>query len=439
MINFCRLVKALLLAGLLGSLALSARAQNYDAATWAAVNTAIDGSGNTYAFWNDPANWSTAVVPGLSNSVDSNLWAVHFADAAGNITRCIVTNNTQVGQVVVGDYGAGGYLVITNGASFQAGLVGGNNWTGVGFPNGPGTLYVGPNSVVSLGSHLWVGNGPSAQGTVIVDGGTINIPNGQLGVGWNGSGGTNYLTIQNGGKVVCGQWNPASFGPPGNPSTLGILNLADNTSTLVINGNQTASFNNLVTNHQFLAYGGLGTISWNYNPSLNVSTVLAIAPVDANTPIFSTQPTNVIVALGTPASLHALVSNVPVNYGWLLNNVPLADGGGITGSHTATLTIANVTSVNVGNYSVVATNQNFSNEHTLSTTASVSADSFTLYPVITINGVPGNTYVVQYTSSLTPPVTWTPLATNTLGGPIQYVIDTNSPLSMKRFYSVIQQ
>ena len=438
MVKSSRLFNALLLAGLLVPLAFSARAQNYDQATWSPLNTSTDGSGNVYAYWNDTQNWNTAIVPSLSNSVSGNLWAVHFADPAGAIVQCIVTNDTQVGQVVVGDYGNGGYLVITNGASFQAGLVGGNNWTGVGFPNGPGTLYVGPNSVVTLGSHLWVGNGLTAQGTVIVDGGTINIPNGQLGVGWNGTGGTNYLTIENGGKVVCGQWNPASFGPPGNTTTLGILNLADNTSTLVINGNQTGSFNNLVTNHQFLAYGGLGTISWNYNPALNISTVFAIAPVNPNTPIFAVQPTNVIVASGAPATLHALVSNVPVNYGWLFNNVPLADGGGISGSHTATLTVASVNSANIGNYSVVATNQNFATEHTLSTTASLTTDAFSINPVVTINGVVGDTYVCQYTSSLTPPVTWTSFATNTLGGSVQYVIDLSASLSTQRFYRVVQ-
>ncbi len=172
-----------------------------------------DGAGNHYAYWNDPANWNTGIVPTFTNSVDGNLWGVHFAEPAGAIIPCVITNNTQVGQLVVGDYGGGGYLIITNGASFTAGTADGN-WTGVGYPSGPGTLYVGTGSVVTLGSHLWVGNGTGAQGTVIVDGGTINIPNGQLGVSWNGIGGTNYITITNGGTLYMSQWASSTLGYP---------------------------------------------------------------------------------------------------------------------------------------------------------------------------------------------------------------------------------
>jgi len=274
---------------------------------------------------------------------------------------------------------------------------------------------------------------------VTVDGGTLNV-NGQLGVSWNGGPGTNYLVVKNGGTVNYNQWSAnQSFGQPQNAGNRGILNLADNASHIVINGNQTASFNYLVTNGNFLAYGGLGTITYNYNPALNKSTVSAVAPVDPFTPIFDLQPSNTIVGLNASATLHAHVSNVPVNYGWLFNNVPLADGGGVSGSHTANLTIASVTSTNVGNYICVATNQAHADHFTSSTTASLSADSFNLYPVITINGIQNSTYAVQYATSLTPPVTWTTLATVTLGGPSQQVVDTATPLAITRFYRIVQQ
>jgi len=254
--------------------------------------------------------------------------------------------------------------------------------------------------------------------------------------------------ITNGGTVNMGQWSSQSFGFPGSGSHVpgaenyGILNLADNTSHLVVNGNQTGNFNILVTNGQWRAYGGAGTITYSYNPGLNVSTVSAVAPVDPFTPIFSLQPSNTIVGLGAPATLHALVSNVSVNYGWLLNNVPVTDGGGVSGSHTATLTVANFNAAETGIYSVVATNSNAVSQNDRSFASSqgvsVTAESFTLYPVVTVNGVNGNTYVVQYTTSLTPPVTWTPFSTNTVGAGPLYVVDTNSPLSLKKFYQVIQ-
>src|SRR5665213_325955 len=441
MVKSTRLVKSLLLAGLLAAPTLAFHAMAAESDNhWSTQNVLDDGNG-PYAYFNDPGNWDAAVVPGYTNDAGAYI-RVMDSQATGSHVTCIITNSMNLYQIMIGA-GNGGDVVISNGAVVTAGvgMFGGpNQWTGVGFPNGPSTLTIGPGSSLTCGDHLWLGQGDADGGpnSVIVDGGTLTV-NGQLGVSWNGGPGTNYLIIKNGGTVNEHSWSAnQSFGQPANSGNVGVLNIADNTSHLVINGNQTGSFNYFVTNGNFLAYGGLGTITYNYNPSLNVSTVSAVAPVDANTPIFSVQPTNTIVGLGAPATLHALVSNVSVNYGWLLNSVLLTDGGGISGSHTATLTIASITSANVGNYSVVATNQNFATEFTLSTTAALSADSFNLYPVITINGVPGDTYVVQYATSLTPPVTWTPFATNILGGPIQYVIDTGSPLSMQRFYRVVQ-
>jgi len=88
---------------------------------------------------------------------------------------------------------------------------------------------------------------------------------------------------------------------------------------------------------------------------------------------------------------------------------------------------------------VLATNTSNAAYWALSGTASLSSDSFNLYPVITINGIPGDTYVVEYATALSSQTTWIPLATNTLGSFTQYVVDTNSPLSLSRFYRVVQQ
>jgi len=58
--------------------------------------------------------------------------------------------------------------------------------------------------------------------------------------------------------------------------------------------------------------------------------------------------------------------------------------------------------------------------------------------VVTINGIAGNTYEVDYTTSLTPPVSWTPLSTVTLATPTQFVVDSSSPMNNQRFYRVVQ-
>jgi hypothetical protein len=121
----------------------------------------------------------------------------------------------------------------------------------------------------------------------------------------------------------------------------------------------------------------------------------------------------------------------------MFNSAPLANGGGVSGATTATLTIANFSAAETGVYSVLATNAAASpsdRSFTTSTAATVSADSFNLFPVVTINGVNGTTYVSQYATSVNGP--WTSFSTNTAGaGPI-LVVDTTSPLSMKKFYRV---
>jgi hypothetical protein len=126
-------------------------------------------------------------------------------------------------------------------------------------------------------------------------------------------------------------------------------------------------------------------------------------------------------------------------YQWMFNSAPLANGGGVSGATTATLTIANFSAAETGVYSVVATNSAASasdRPSTLSTAATVTADSFNLFPVVTINGINGTTYVSQYVTSVSGP--WTSFSTNTAGaGPI-LVVDTTSPLSMAKFYRVIE-
>lgn len=442
--SFRQTFKTLLLSCLLAApmLAFNARAQ-FEDNNWIPSDIFTDTNGNQYAYFNDPNNWGLG-VPVYTDTNDNLGERVIINGVVGSYVDCVITNDVQLYQVIMGDSGSGGgELIITNGAQVQSGI-GSGQWFGVGFPNGPSTLYIGPGCSLTLGSHLWVGqgtnNGNPAQGTVIIDGGTLSLPGGQLGVGWNGLGGTNYITLQNGGKAFLSQWAAPTLGPPGNTNSLGIMNIADNTSYVVVTNNASGYFQTLVTNNQLIAYGGLGTITWNYNPSLNITTINAIAPVDANTPVIAGQPTNVIGSLGGAASFHVQISNVAVNYQWMLNGNPVADGGGISGSKTATLTITGITAAELGNYSVVATNSSYPNEFVTSNPASLSTMGINLYPVVTINGVPGDTYVTEYTSSMSSPVTWTPLATNTVGGfaPV-YVVDTNSPMAVRRFYRIVQQ
>ena len=438
-----RRFKSLVVAGLLAApmLAMNARAATYTDLQWTPNNILTDDAGNPYALWSEPINWSLGSVPSLNDPTSGNPDKVHF----NGIVPCYIDNYAaELGALAIGDWGAGGgTVIITNGGSLRAGFVSGE-WTGVGFPTqNKATLYVGPNSTASFGSHLWVGNGTNANGqdttsTVIVDGGTLNILNGQLGVGWNGQGGTNYIFVTNNATVNLRNWDPQTLGGPGVNSVRGQMEISTG-GKVVINGNYVNSFAALVTSGQLTAYGGAGTVSWNYDGTANKTTLSSIPPVTASTPVIVTQPTNRVVSAGTPATFSVVVQNVPCNYQWLFNNQPLTDGNGVSGSHTANLTIASVAAANVGNYSVYATNTTSATSWALSSVASLSTEAISFYPVITITGVIGNTYEVDYTTSLAAPVTWTPLTTVTLGATTQFVVDSSSPMNNSRFYRVVQK
>jgi hypothetical protein len=74
-------------------------------------------------------------------------------------------------------------------------------------------------------------------------------------------------------------------------------------------------------------------------------------------PAISVQPAGQTVAIGGTAIFSVTASGVPTPaYRWLFNGVSLAEGGQFTGTATPTLSVANVQSANVGNYSVVVAN-----------------------------------------------------------------------------------
>jgi hypothetical protein len=75
-----------------------------------------------------------------------------------------------------------------------------------------------------------------------------------------------------------------------------------------------------------------------------------------NGPSIVTQPSNVATCLGTSASFSVLAAGNPApTYQWQLNGNPLTDGGEISGSTSATLTINPVNGADLGSYTCVLT------------------------------------------------------------------------------------
>ena len=158
-------------------------------ATWnPALNPDVNG------LWNVSSNWSGGITP-------SNVTFVTFN--VPDAIPCIVTNAAFASVSRIGLNGPGGTLIITNGGSLVCSNP--NEWNSIGM-NNTGLMVVENGGSASFGNHLWIGFDPTAQGTLIMNGGTVSV--GQMfGLGWNGGNGTAQI---NGGTLNLTQWIPVT-------------------------------------------------------------------------------------------------------------------------------------------------------------------------------------------------------------------------------------
>jgi hypothetical protein len=160
----------------------------------------------------------------------------------------------------------------------------------------------------------------------------------------------------------------------------------------------------------------------------------SVAP--PGSPVITNQPVAASVALGGTATFNVAVSNpTGATYAWLFNNAPLSDvPGHISGSGTSTLTITGVAPADVGKYQAVVSNgSGFSRSRVVA----LAITAVSLDPVISITGPIGSTYEVDWTTSLTPPVTWNLLTSVTLTSTPQNVLDTTAGAANTRFYRAV--
>ncbi len=136
---------------------------------------------------------------------------------------------------------------------------------------------------------------------------------------------------------------------------------------------------------------GSHALRWEYVKNGSVNGGLDRAWVDQVVvgplaPVITAQPTNRVGSAGANASFNATaVGSATLTYRWRFNGLPLADGLGISGSATPTLTVANVQSNWLGNYSVLVSNAlgtvistNAALALTLPVTLSEALDNFAL-------------------------------------------------------------
>ena len=210
---------------------------------------------DTNGLWNVSSNWTGGVGP-------SNVTTVLF-----NVTDalpCTVTNAAFAKVMRIGLGGPGGTLIITNGGSLVCS--GTADWNSIGMSD-TGVMVVENGGSASFGNHLWIGFDPTAEGTLIMNGGTVSV--GQMfGLGWNGGKGTAHI---NGGTLNLSQWSASS---PGSIAGTSVLDVAG-TGKVVINGNQFTSVSNYVSSGQITANGG-PNVFYSYDSGADKTTISAV-------------------------------------------------------------------------------------------------------------------------------------------------------------------
>ena len=294
-----------LVVGLLLSMAVGAKAQ----LTTTVWNPSANPSGN--GLWTESANWTGGQVANNTNKVVFNV---------SGARACVVTSVVSAGQMVIGDNGEGGALIITNSGNLAASAT---DWSAIGY-NNSALMVVENGGSASFGNHLWIGFEPSADGTLTMNGGTVSV-SGMFGLGWNGGKGTVHV---NGGTLNLSQWSASSPG-----SIVGASVLDIGAGTVVIAGNRVSSISDYISSGKIIGYGGAGSVSNFYNgvtttlsatpgtpPTTNVVSILSIQLANSNL-VLSWPTSSVYHVLKTATNLAA-----PIVWSSVTNSVITSNG-----------------------------------------------------------------------------------------------------------------
>jgi len=132
------------------------------------------------------------------------------------------------------------------------------------------------------------------------------------------------------------------------------------------------------------------------------------------------QGTNIFASKSATMSVTA-AGGSPLSYQWLKNGVSLTDGGGLSGAQTNMLNFSPVTTNLAGNYTVIITNLAGNVTSSIATLSVASLPSLIIsnspsgFVLAADGGAMNNTYIIQGTPNLTPPIIWLPVQTNVIG------------------------
>src|SRR5205085_1299672 len=123
------------------------------------------------------------------------------------------------------------------------------------------------------------------------------------------------------------------------------------TTSLFTNAGATTAYTG--TNLQTVYAKPATTTTYTATASTGCSSGSANVIVTVNQPPAITgQPINLSICTGNTAVFTVSASGAGLTYQWYFNGNPISNGGNVSGATSATLSIANITSANAGNYTV---------------------------------------------------------------------------------------
>lgn len=230
-------------------------------------NSAANPDPNTRQLWHVAENWTTATLPDVQGTATFNV---------ANQPECLVTGiQTVPTKFAMGDGGSatnGTWLKIKNGGNLTLGPT--NGWNAVGY-NRPATLTVEKGGKVTSQARVMVGRAGVAAGmpsNLIVDGGTFEITTGSLQM--SESTGWGQLFVDKGGLV---DLKTSNITNSGNKMLIDVRY-----GKIIANGNRVANYDTWKNSvpAQLVAYGGKGTLVYDYNvTNAGKTTLWAISPM----------------------------------------------------------------------------------------------------------------------------------------------------------------
>lgn len=222
------------------------------------------------------------------------------------------------------------------------------------------TAWINPAGVQADGTGILMTRGDTTAGLI------FNSDDNQLGYSWNNDAATTW-SWDSGLRPPLGEWSFVALVIEPTKATiyLGSSGVLTNMANTIAHVNEVwggaAWIGRDSANAARVFNGSIDEVSV-FKRSLSFDEIaglygLATGVPQTAPPSITAQPASRTRYAGQTAQFVAAASGTaPLVYQWRRNNVNLSNGGGISGATTDTLTVANLTGANAGDYTLVVTN-----------------------------------------------------------------------------------